>query len=263
MQKFPSLVVLKFGGSVLTGRDSIPFAVQEVSRQLGSHDRIVAVVSAFKGQTDALERAALSLCGLPSPEALAFYMGLGELWTVGELTLGLQAAGIRATVRLPSDVWLLSNGPTLEASPVAVSGQRFQEAFEDHSVVVFPGFIGRGRDGQPHLLGRGGSDLTAIFLAAELGAERCVLLKDAPGLYEWDPAPDGPRPRRYERLSWDDAIALGARMLKPAHADYARARSVVVEVMSPGSSCSTVVGPDASRFAPPDEIEQSGHGTRE
>ena len=115
--------------------------------------------------------------------------------------------------------------------------------------MVFPGFIGRGQDGRPHLLGRGGSDLTALFMAAEFGAERCILLKDAPGIFEWDAANGGPRPRRYSRISWDDAIALNSRVLKPAHVEYARARALTIEVMSPGQSRSTIVGAEASEFA--------------
>lgn len=243
-----SLLVLKFGGSVLSDGGSITAAVREISRHLPEHDRIIAVVSAFRNHTDTLERTALALCAQPAPDALAFYLGLGEMRSAGELTLGLQGSGIRATLRMPWDVWFLSNGPPLDAVPIAVSRQRFLDAFNEHQVVVFPGFIGRGADGRPHLLGRGGSDLTAIFLAAEFEAERCVLLKDAPGIFEWDPAPTGPRPRRYSRMSWDDAIALGARMLKREHAEYARSRRVTIEVMAPGSSTSTVVGPEATEF---------------
>jgi homoserine dehydrogenase len=263
MKKSPSLVVLKFGGSVLGDSSSIPSVVREISRYLAVHDHVVAVVSAFKNHTDQLEKNARELCRRPAPETIAFYMGLGELRSAGELTLGLQEAGIEATLRLPWDVWFLSSGDPLEASPVAVSGQRFMEAFGKHRVVVFPGFIGRGKDGQPHVLGRGGSDLTAIFLAAELLADRCVLIKDAPGIYEWDPAGQGGPPRRYSRLSWDDAIAIGGRMLKPSHAEYARSRSVIIEVTSPGNPCTTVVGPDESTFAPPDELKRSGPGARE
>lgn len=243
-----SLLVLKFGGSVLSDSRSIASAVGEISRHLSGHDRIIAVVSAFKNQTDTLQETARALCAQPAPDALAFYVGLGEMRSVGELTLGLQGAGIRATLRMPWDVWFLSNGSPLDAVPVAVSRQRFLDAFNEHQVVVFPGFIGRGADGRPHLLGRGGSDLTAIFLAAEFDAERCILLKDAPGIFEWDPAPMGPRPRRYSRMSWDDAVALGARMLKREHAEYARSRRVTIEVMAPGSSTSTIVGPGATEL---------------
>jgi homoserine dehydrogenase len=242
-----SLLVLKFGGSVLSNGDSITAAVEELSRHLQRYNRIITVVSAFRNHTDALERRARILCTKPATDALAFYMGLGEMRSAGELTLGLQGAGIRATLRMPWDVWFLSNGPPLDAAPVAISRQRFLNAFNEHNVVVFPGFIGRGADGRTHLLGRGGSDLTAIFLAAEFEAERCILLKDAPGIFEWDPAM-GARPRRYSRMSWEDAIALGSRMLKREHAEYARSRRVTIEVMAPGATTSTVVGPQASEL---------------
>lgn len=257
------LVVLKFGGSVLADGKAILSAVQEISRHLSSHDRVVAVVSAFRNQTDALENTALALCPRPSPDALAFYMGLGEMRAAGELTLGLQGAGISATLRMPWDVWLLSSGSPLNAVPVAVTKHVFFDAFKEHRVVVFPGYIGRGRDGRSHLLGRGGSDLTAIFLAAELGADRCILLKDVPGILEWDPVRGGQPPRRYSRISWEDAARLGGRVLRQEHVEYARSRSVTFEVMALGASLSTTVGPEMSEFDPPGKLEQSEQGPRE
>src|SRR5512134_4134084 len=93
-----SLLVLKFGGSVLSDGTSISSAVSEISRHLSNHDRIIAVVSAFRNHTDTLEQTANALCAQPAPDALAFYTGLGEMRTAGELTLGLQGAGIRATL---------------------------------------------------------------------------------------------------------------------------------------------------------------------
>ena len=256
-----SLVVLKFGGSVLTDPGSIPNAAREIARHLASYDRVLAVVSAFKGQTDLLERAALDLCPDPSPDALAFYMGLGELRAAGELTLGLQGAGIAATLRMPWEVSFLSSGSPLGAVPVAVSRHAFFDAFKSHRVVVFPGFLGRGLDGRPQLLGRGGSDLTAIFLAAELGAARCLLLKEAPGLFEWDPSREGRRPRRYRTISWKDAAGLGGGVLRSADVEYARSRSVIIEVATLGASSSTVVGPEESRFDPAGESQPSERGS--
>ena len=250
---FQSLVILKFGGSVLTGRGAIPAAVREVTGYLREYDRVIAVVSAFKDQTDALESTALALCTRPGEDALAFYLGLGELQSTGELTLGLQSAGIDATLRMPWDVSFVSSGSPLDAVPIAVSRQAFHDAFQEHRVVVFPGFLGRGGDGRPHVLGRGGSDLTAIFLAAELGARRCIMLKDVPGVFEWDPTLDGPRPRRYARISWDDAAQLGGGWLRPADVEYAHSRGLKVEVMTPGSPVSTTIGPEASEFDSSDE----------
>lgn len=259
----PTLVVLKFGGSVLANGESIPGIVQEITRYLSSYDRVIAVVSAFKNQTDAMESRARALCADPTPDALAFHMGLGEMRSAAELTLGLQGAGIKATLRMPWDVWFRSSGSPLEAIPVSMSAPVFLDAFREHRVVVYPGFIGRGRDGRSQLLGRGGSDLTAIFLAAELKADRCILLKDAPGIFEWDPSQEGQCPRRYAKISWDDAMRLGARVLRPAHVEYARSRSVTVEVMAVQTSRSTIVGPDPSEFESPENLQRLERGPRE
>ncbi len=223
-------------------------AVQEVSGHLSSYERVIAVVSAFKNQTDSLEQSAAELCQAPREDTLAFYMGLGELRSTAELTLGLQAGGIPATLLMPWDVSLVSDGPPLSATPVTVSRSAFAAAFENHPVVVFPGYVSRGHDGQPQVLGRGGSDLTAIFLAAELQADHCVLLKDTPGVFEWDPAREGPRPRRYSKIHWDDAFRVCGKILRPEHVEYARSRSVTIEITALGAGVSTAVGPEASEF---------------
>lgn len=248
-----SLIVLKFGGSVLIDTGSIVTAVNEVSRFLNAHDRILAVVSAFRGGTDALERTALGLCADPAPETLAYYMGLGELRAAGELALGLQGAGIPATVRLPWDVSLVSSGSPLDATPVSVSRQAFADAFATHRVVVFPGFVSRGEDGRPHVLGRGGSDLTAVYLASELRADRCVLLKDTPGVFELDPVHAGWSVRRYRTLSWDDAARLGGRVMPASTVAFARSRRMTFEVTAIGEPRTTVVGAETSQFDPPAE----------
>lgn len=258
-----SLAIIKFGSSVIADGGAIPAAVDELTRHVSSYERIVAVVSAFRGETDAQEKIALALCPDPAPDALAYFMGLGEMLASGKLNLGLQGAGISATLRMPWDVGFVSSGPPLDAVPVSVSKKAFLEAFRTHRVVVFPGYLGRGRDGQCHVLGRGGSDLTAIFLAAELGADRCILLKDAPGIFEWDPAEGGKRPRHYLKVSWEDAARLGGRVLRREHVEYARSRSVTIEVMAPGKSLSTTVGPGASEFDPPAEHERSQRESRE
>ena len=248
-----ALIVLKFGGSVLIDTGGILTAVNEIARFLNGHDRVLAVVSAFRGETDSLERTALALCADPAPETLAYYLGLGELRVAGELALGLQGAGITAAVRLPWDVSLVSSGSPLDAAPVSVSRQAFADAFATHRVVVFPGFIGRGEDGEPHVLGRGGSDLTAVYLASELGASRCVILKDTPGVFEQDPARAGWSARRYRTLSWDDAARLGGRVMPASTVAFARARKMTFEVTAIGEPRTTVVGAEASQFDPPAE----------
>ncbi|MDH4038161.1 MAG: hypothetical protein OEX18_10985 [Candidatus Krumholzibacteria bacterium] len=256
-----SLVILKIGGSVLTDEGAMPIAVREVSRYLASYDRVVAVVSAFKNQTDALQNKALDRCPQPDPDTFAFYLGLGEMQTTTELALALQGAGVEATARMPWDVSFVCSGSPLDATPAAVNARAFRDAFRENRVVVFPGFIGCGADGRPNVLGRGGSDLTAIFLAAELGAARCIMLKDVPGVFEWDPARQGPRPRHFSKISWNDAAHLGGKWLRPGDVEYAHQRSVIIEIMAPETPGSTAVGPDASQLDPPGELGELKRGS--
>src|SRR4030095_13038630 len=97
------------------------------------------------------------------------------------------------------------------------------------AVAVAPGFLGRHVDGAISLLGRGGSDYTALFLADKLGAVRCRLIKDTGGLYDRAPAWH-PAPRRYAALSWDDALRLGGGVVQPRALRFARERRLEFEV---------------------------------
>src|SRR5262245_38452468 len=180
------VTVLKFGSSVLRSEDDLPTIVHEIYRHYHEGSGVIAVVSAFGDMTDQLMRRAESLCGQPDQSALAALLATGEATSSALLGLALSRAGIPARLLDAAQVGLRTVGDRLNADPIAIDSARLLGEAR-RAIVVLPGFVGRSENGDTTLLGRGGSDLTALFLAQRLSA-RCALIKDVAGLYTSDPA---------------------------------------------------------------------------
>ena len=180
------IIVLKFGSSVLRNENDLPRAVHEIYRWWRQGAQVLVVASALGNTTDRLLRCAESVCAEPERSMLATLLATGEAASTALLGLALNQAGIAARVLDPVQAGLRTVGGTLDADLIAVDAGRLNRELQK-AVVVLPGFIGRGESGNTTLLGRGGSDLTALFLAHRLGG-RCVLLKDVDGIYSSDPA---------------------------------------------------------------------------
>ncbi len=244
--------VLKFGSSVLRAEEDLPLAVHEIYREWRRGAQVLAVVSAFGGTTDALLARAESLCPEPEPSALAALLATGEANAAALLGLALARAGVPVKVLDPAQAGLRTRGGRLDAELVSADTVRLHEELR-RGVVVLPGFVGRDAEGGATLLGRGGSDLTALFLAERLGG-RGVLVKDVDGLYTADPArPALARPRRFERVSWTTAAAVGGKVVQPKAVRFAESRGLSFEITSPGAAVSTEVcaGPDLPCAAAP------------
>lgn len=232
-----STIVLKFGGSVLRGAADVATAAAEVLRWRVWGHRVIAVCSAFEGTTDRLLREVRDDA---DPAARALLLATGEFTTAALLALRL---GPGARVLTPHEIGLRTDGGGDDANPIAVDG----EALGRCPIAVVPGFIGVAGDGSYTLLSRGGSDLTAIFIAASLGA-RCRLIKDVDGLYDRDPKTEGDTPARcYDTLSYGTALGLDGRIVQHKAVRFARDHGCCFELAALGSVGATVVGdlPDA------------------
>ncbi|MBL8962704.1 MAG: aspartate-semialdehyde dehydrogenase [Phycisphaeraceae bacterium] len=248
------LTVLKFGGSVLRAESDLDEGVQEAYRWVRSGSRVVVVVSAFEGTTDALLRKARSYDRETQDAACALLLATGEFTAASLLSLAFARAGLTATVLGPQAIRLRTRGSGVDADPASVDRAAIDRALEDAAVVIVPGFVGIDGDGQFALLGRGGSDLTALFLAAELSASRCRLIKDVDGLYERDPALPSPTPRRYRTASWESALTLDGGIIQHKAVLLARSRGLAFEVGAFHRADATTVGPRADEYyaaAPP------------
>jgi homoserine dehydrogenase len=235
------LIVLKFGSSVLTSERDLPAAVNEIYQWWLLGHRVVAVVSAFGNTTDELTQCAYSVCDEPNPTLLAALLATGEASSSTLLGLALQQAGIPATVLNAEQAGLTTLGSVLDAELISLDRTRVFAELQK-GVVVLPGFVGRGDCGTT-LLGRGGSDLTALFVAHQLDGH-CSLVKDVDGLYTSDPNNDAANcARRFVQVSYNTAREVGGSVVQIKAIDFAERHRLTFTVCSVGSDLSTEVGP--------------------
>ena len=209
-----NVIVLKFGSSVLRSADDLPNVVHEIYRWYRAGHGVIAVVSAIGKTTEALIRESRTLTESPEPYATAELLATGERTSAALLGIALDRSGVPTRVVNPREIGFEVTGTPLDSEPVSLDPKRVRELLARHSVLVVPGFFGTDEAGRTHLLGRGGSDLTAVFLAVELKA-CCRLLKDVDGVYESDPADPQAHPRRYAQLNYLDALRVAGRLIQP------------------------------------------------
>lgn len=203
------IVVTKLGGSILTGPASYTRVARFLAERLAAHpeENLVLVVSAQNGETDALLREAESIVDSPGDAALDLLWSTGELRSVARLALHLQAVGIRAAALDVQRTGLRVAARGLGVARAEFNSANIRAALAAHRVVIVPGFLATDNAGAIVTLGRGGSDLTAVLLAAGLGAMRCELIKDVPGYFTEDPNAN-PSARHIPSLSFARALAM-------------------------------------------------------
>lgn len=240
------IIVLKFGSSVLRDEKDLPAAVHEIYRWWREGFQVVVVVSAFGDTTNELSRRAHAVCDQPADALIAQLLATGEAASSALLGLALSRAGIAARVFDAEQAGLATDGPTLDADLVSVDVAALHEALRIN-VVVLPGFVGKSSTGQTTLLGRGGSDLTALFLAQRLGGE-CRLIKDVDGLYTSDPNA-GASAARFERVGYATAVRVGGAVVQKKAIEFAERQRLKFSVSSVAAGCATEVGPYADSIA--------------
>jgi len=242
------VVVLKFGSSILRTQADAPAAASEIYGHVRAGRKVVAVVSAFGGQTDRLLADARGLGLDHENDLLPGYVALGEELAAALTAIACDRIGLDSVALSVRELGILAEGPAEHAHPCGLRGDPLRQALADHQVVVVPGFGAVRPDGRLALLGRGGSDLTAVFLAAELGLDHVRLVKDVDGLYDRDPASASGKPLRYRRASWDEARRVGGALVQHDAIDLGEQRGVEIEVAALGRASGTVVG---AHSAPP------------
>lgn len=236
-----ALCVLKFGSSVVRNERDFPQVVQEIYGHVRAGEKVVAVVSALAGETDELLAQAERVGGEAAPASLVARLArVGELRSAALLSLALAKVGVRVSTLDPHEMSLVAEGPALDSNLVDLDAEHVLGELLAHDVVVVPGFIAAHADHGVVTLGRGGTDLSAVFFAERLGAHRVRLIKDVDGVYDADPkaAPDA---RRYERLSYAEAEVASDGLIQPKAIRVAAERKVLVEVASLGSFEATTI----------------------
>jgi aspartate kinase len=197
--------VLKLGGSVLRDDASYATAARFLQTRLAldADERLVVIVSAQYGTTDHLLAEAQIIANEPSPPALDLLWSTGELRSVAILALHLQKIGVSAVPFNVHQTGLAADRST----GVSVRPMRLLAALAQARIVIVPGFLGVGPSDAIRSLGRGGSDLTAVLLAAAIDADACELIKDVPGYFTADPHRQADAKPIHD-LSFDDALGM-------------------------------------------------------
>jgi homoserine dehydrogenase len=262
-----NIVVLKFGSSVLRSAADLPAVVHEIYRWYRDGARILAVVSAIGDATEQLLTQARQLSPIPDPFATAQLLATGERSSAALLGVALDRAGVPARVVDPREIGLLVSGSPLDSEPDSVDSQRLLSMLHQYPVLVLPGFFGHAADGSLHLLGRGGSDFSAVFLSNALRAQRCRLLKDVDGVYESDPAVSGSRPRRFAALAYGDALRVAGPLIQPKAVSYLASSDTAAEVAALAVAHESIVHSGSTLQAdrlpekPPSRVLLLGLGT--
>ncbi len=238
--------VVKLGSSVLRTEADLPAAVHEVYRDVRQGRRVVVIVSAIGSATDDLLADARRLKEHPAPSHLAPLLATTRASTL--LALALDCAGIPTRLTDARQVGLEVRGPRLDATPVGLDVEAVCRALDEASVLVLPGFIATAPDGGVALLGRGGSDLTALFVAKRLAARECRLVKDTDGVFEADPRRRA-NARRFETLSFEDAKRKARIVVQEKALELAAAAHFPFRVCALGSDAGTRIGAEPTSYA--------------
>lgn len=227
-----SRVVRKYGGSSLREPDQIRAVARHIAALRGEGLDVVVVVSAMAATTDEFIALARALHPDPPKREMDMLLSVGERVSCSLLSMALDAENVPAVSYTGSQVGIITDTHHGEARIVDVRPARLLDALEKGFVVVVAGFQGVSVQKEITTLGRGGSDATAIALAAAIGAERCELMKDVDGIFSADPhAVDGATLLR--EVDYDDALALaqgGSKVLQSEAARLAREQQVPLRI---------------------------------
>ena len=221
-----SRVGAEFGSSLLSDAAGFRLASDEIRMDVSLSHRVLAVVSAMRGTTDRLLDTATQLSDPPAGCLLSSLLKTGEDASGALLGIALTAEGVHAHALLADALGLRTCGPLHDAEPIGADLVALETCLRAHEVVVVPGYVGDRRVGVA-LLGRGGSDLTALFLAAQLGAEEVRLVKDVDGVHRWDPKAGDKPSDPLDTASWSEVERIGNGVVQGKALRYAERYSRV------------------------------------
>ena len=229
-----ALIVQKYGGTSVGSVDRIHRVAERVAdaRQAG-HD-LVVVLSAMSGETDRLVQLAHQITPCPDEREMDLLLSTGERVTIALLAMDLRGRGINARSFTGRQVGIITNSTHTKARIAKVTAERIREALAEGIIPVVAGFQGINERSDVTTLGRGGSDLTAVALAAALKADRCIIYTDVDGVYTADPN-IVPSARQLEKVSYEEMLelaSLGAKVLQSRSVEFAARYGVPVEVTS-------------------------------
>ena len=229
-----SLIVQKFGGTSVGTTERIKNVARRVAHYRRQGHQVVVVVSAMSGETNRLLALAKDLSANPDPRELDVIAATGEQVTIGLLSIALIEMGVPARSYTGGQVRVLTDSAHTKARILDIDQAAMRADLDAGSVVVVAGFQGVDQDGNITTLGRGGSDTSAVALAAALDADECQIYTDVDGVYTTDPR-IVPEARRLDRITFEEMLELasqGSKVLQIRSVEFAGKYKVKLRVLS-------------------------------
>jgi aspartate kinase len=229
-----ALIVQKFGGTSVGNTDRIKHVARRVAKYRAQGDQVVVVVSAMSGVTDNLIRLAKEIVPLPAEREMDMLLATGEQQTIALAAIALHSLGVPAVSMTGAQAGIITDGVHTKAKIQNISPKQVHQLLDEGNVVIVAGFQGQTDEGHITTLGRGGSDLTAIALAAALKADLCQIYTDVDGVYTADPR-IVPGARKLPEIAYDEMLELagsGAKVMQLRSVEFAKKFNVIFEVRS-------------------------------
>jgi aspartate kinase len=227
-------IVMKFGGTSMAGSERIRSVAARVKREVAAGNQVAVVVSAMAGETDRLVNFCREASPLYDPREYDVVVSAGEQITSGLLAIALQAIGVPARSWLGWQLPIHTSDAHARARIGTIDTEALDASLAAGEVAVIPGFQGVADSGRVTTLGRGGSDTSAVAVAAAMKAERCDIYTDVDGVYTTDPR-IVPRARKLARVTYEEMLELasvGAKVLQTRSVGLAMKENVRVQVLS-------------------------------
>jgi len=231
---FEVLIVQKYGGTSVGNPERIKNVAKRAVRSKEEGHDVVVVVSAMSGETDKLINLANQVNENPDPREMDMLVSTGERVTIALLAMAIQALGHKAQSFTGRQAGIISDSVHTKARIEKISGERVRQAIKEGKIAVVAGFQGITEQDDVSTLGRGGSDLTAVAVAAALKADYCDIYTDVDGVYTTDPNMV-PQARKLDKISYDEMLelaSLGAKVLQTRSVEFAKKYNVPVRVLS-------------------------------
>jgi len=228
------LIVQKYGGTSVGNPERIKNVARRVVRTREEGHNVVVFVSAMSGETDKLISLANQVSDNPDPREVDMLVSTGERVTIALLAMAIQSLGHRAQSFTGRQAGIISDSVHTKARIERITGERLKHALQEGKIAVVAGFQGINEQSDVTTLGRGGSDLSAVAVAAALKADVCDIYTDVDGVYTTDPNMV-PQARKLDKISYDEMLelaSLGAKVLQTRSVEFAKKYNVPVRVLS-------------------------------
>ncbi|MFM8357428.1 MAG: aspartate kinase, partial [Verrucomicrobiota bacterium] len=229
-----ALIVQKYGGTSVGNTERIRNVARRVAEYRAAGDQVVVVVSAMSGVTDTLIRLAREITALPAEREMDMLLATGEQQTIALTAIALHSLGLPAVSLTGAQAGIVTDGVHTKAKIQDITPRQVHQLLDAGNVVIVAGFQGQTPEGQITTLGRGGSDLTAIALAAALQADLCQIYTDVDGVYTADPRLV-PAARKIPEIAYDEMLEMagaGSKVMQLRSVEFAKKFNVVFEVRS-------------------------------